>query len=86
MNLEKSEPFIVALDPFTALPREERAPRLDAYPAFLRERDGEPNLERRTLAERERFGILAGGKDRFLDRVAAFDLASTPRLWELGAV
>ena len=42
-------------DPFRALPTAERNRQLDAYLAFLRERDGEPDMQARTLSERERF-------------------------------
>ena len=42
-------------DPFRALPAAERNRQLDAYLAFLRERDGEPDMQARTLSERERF-------------------------------
>src|SRR5262245_3384991 len=43
------------LDPrlFTALPAAERRTLGDAYLAFVRERDGEPDLAHRTLARRE---------------------------------
>jgi hypothetical protein len=43
------------LDPrlFTALPAAERRALGESYLAFVRERDGEPDLERRTLARRE---------------------------------
>jgi hypothetical protein len=42
-------------DPFRPLPTAERSRQLDAYLAFLRERDGEPDMQARTLSERERF-------------------------------
>jgi hypothetical protein len=46
---------------FTALPAAERRALGDAYLAFVHERDGEPDLARRTLARREAwFTELAG--------------------------
>ncbi len=54
-RMQKSEPFIVGFDPLHALPRKERGQRLDAYLSFLQKRDGEPNLQTKTLSEREGF-------------------------------
>jgi hypothetical protein len=52
---ERSEPFIVGFNPRRALPRTERKRRLDAYLAFLKKRDGDPNIPARQLSKREEF-------------------------------
>jgi hypothetical protein len=49
----RSEPFLVGFDPLAPLSATERKQRLDAYLDFLRNRDGEPNVDRRTLSRRE---------------------------------
>ncbi len=40
---------------FCALPQGQRRPFVTRYQAFLRERDGSPNLAARTLSQREKF-------------------------------
>jgi hypothetical protein len=54
-TLERSEPFIVGFDPLKAMTRDERKVRLEAYLAFLKRRDGEPNIPARQLSKREEF-------------------------------
>jgi hypothetical protein len=49
----RSEPFLVGFNPTKPLPIAERKLRLDGYMRFLRERDGEPDVAKRTLSRRE---------------------------------
>jgi hypothetical protein len=50
---ERSQPFLVGFDPLKPLTQDERTSRLDRYLTFLTERDGEPNVGKRTLSRRE---------------------------------
>lgn len=52
-SVPQSRPFLIGFDPLTPLAKGERTRRLESYLGFLRERDGETDVGKRTLSQRE---------------------------------